>query len=410
MVISGFLISQLPFQFLLLRMLDFNQKGKVFITCKDRSVSYLEHEVRELGFVPTSVIRTGIELQASLEDCMDLNLHLRTASHVLYELKSFYLQNADDIYRKFKAIPWEEYLDVDGYFSVNSVAENESITTPLIVNVKVKDAIVDRFRDLKGRRPDSGSDFSGLVIQVYWKETQASVYLNTSGETLAKHGYRKIPGKAPMMEALAAATIYATEWNTRVPFINPMCGSGTLAIEAALMATKRYPGLFRDQYAFQHILGYQEEAFLAKKKKLESKIVEATEVKIIASDISLQAISFAMENAAFAGVDHMIEFQTCDFAETEIPEKPRGVIMFNPEYGERLGENDELEGIYKRMGDFMKQKCAGYRGYIFTGNLELAKKIGLKASRRIEFWNGTIDCRLLKYELFEGTREPRGGK
>ena len=227
-------------------MLDFNTKGKVFITCKDRSVSYLEQEIRELGFFPIEISRTGIEILASLEECMDLNLHLRTASHVLYEIKSFYLRNADDIYRRFKAIPWEDYLDVDGYFSVNSVAENESITTPLIVNVKVKDAIVDRFRELKGRRPDSGSDFSGLVIQVYWKETQAIVYLNTSGETLAKHGYRKIPGKAPMMEALAAATIYASEWNTRVPFINPMCGSGTLAIEAALMASKRYPGLYRD--------------------------------------------------------------------------------------------------------------------------------------------------------------------
>jgi putative N6-adenine-specific DNA methylase len=383
-------------------MLDFNQKGKVFITCKDRSVSYLEQEVRELGFVPKQVTRTGIELTASLEDCMDLNLHLRTASHVLYELKSFYLRNADDIYRRFKAIPWEEYLDVDGYFSVNSVAENESITTPLIVNVKVKDAIVDRFRELKGRRPDSGSDFDGLVIQVYWKETQATVYLNTSGETLAKHGYRKIPGKAPMMEALAAATIYATEWNTRVPFVNPMCGSGTLAIEAALMATNRYPGLYRDHYSFQHILGYDPEAFFAKKKKLESKIVEATEVKIIASDISLQAISFAKENAVFAGVDHMIEFQVCDFAETEIPERPRGVIMFNPEYGERLGDLTELEETYKRMGDYMKQKCAGYRGYIFTGNMDLAKKVGLKASRRMEFWNGTIDCRLLKYDLYEG--------
>jgi putative N6-adenine-specific DNA methylase len=383
-------------------MLDFNTKGKVFITCKDRSVSYLEQEIRELGFFPVEISRTGIEILASLEECMDLNLHLRTASHVLYEIKSFYLRNADDIYRRFKAIPWEEYLDVDGYFSVNSVAENESITTPLIVNVKVKDAIVDRFRELKGRRPDSGSDFSGLVIQVYWKETQAIVYLNTSGETLAKHGYRKIPGKAPMMEALAAATIFATEWNTRVPFINPMCGSGTLAIEAALIASKRFPGLYREEYAFQHILGYQAETFLAKKKKLENKVIHDPGVKIIATDISLQAISFAQENAAYAGVEHMIEFQTGDFAETEIPEKPRGVIMFNPEYGERLGENDELEVTYKRMGDFLKQKCAGYRGYIFTGNMELAKKVGLKASRRIEFWNGTIDCRLLKYDLYEG--------
>ena len=383
-------------------MLDFNTKGKVFITCKDRSVNYLEQEIRELGFFPVEVSRTGIEILASLEECMDLNLHLRTASHVLYEIKSFYLRNADDIYRRFKAIPWEDYLDVDGYFSVNSVAENESITTPLIVNVKVKDAIVDRFRELKGRRPDSGSDFSGLVIQVYWKETQAIVYLNTSGETLAKHGYRKIPGKAPMMEALAAATIYASEWNTRVPFINPMCGSGTLAIEAALMASKRYPGLYRDHYSFQHILGYDEETFQAKKRKLENKIIANPGVKIIASDISLQAITFARENAAFAGVEDLIDFHTGDFAETEIPEKPRGVILFNPEYGERLGDLGELEETYKRMGDFMKQKCAGYRGYIFTGNLDLAKKVGLKASRRIEFWNGTIDCRLLKYDMYAG--------
>jgi putative N6-adenine-specific DNA methylase len=383
-------------------MLDFNTKGKVFITCKDRSVSYLEQEIRELGFFPVEISRTGIEILASLEECMDLNLHLRTASHVLYEIKSFYLRNADDIYRRFKAIPWEDYLDVDGYFSVNSVADNESITTPLIVNVKVKDAIVDRFRELKGRRPDSGSDFSGLVIQVYWKETQAIVYLNTSGETLAKHGYRKIPGKAPMMEALAAATIYASEWNTRVPFINPMCGSGTLAIEAALMASKRYPGLYRDHYSFQHILGYDEETFQAKKRKLEHKIIANPGVKIIASDISLQAITFARENAAFAGVEDLIDFQTGDFAETEVPEKPRGVILFNPEYGERLGDLTELEETYKRMGDFMKQKCAGYRGYIFTGNLDLAKKVGLKASRRIEFWNGTIDCRLMKYDLYAG--------
>lgn len=386
-------------------MLDFNTKGKVFITCKDRSVNYLEQELRELGFFPLQISRTGIEIQASLEECMDLNLHLRTASHVLFEIKSFYLRNADDIYRRFKAIPWEEYLDVDGYFSVNSVAENESITTPLIVNVKVKDAIVDRFRELKGRRPDSGSDFSGLVIQVYWKETQAIVYLNTSGETLAKHGYRKIPGKAPMMEALAAATIYASEWNTRVPFINPMCGSGTLAIEAALMASKRYPGLYRENYSFQHILGYDEETFQAKKRKLENKIIVNPDVKIIASDISLQAITFARENAAYAGVEELIDFQTGDFADSEIPEKPRGVIFFNPEYGERLGDLTELEETYKRMGDFMKQKCAGYRGYIFTGNLDLAKKVGLKASRRIEFWNGTIDCRLLKYDMYEGKKE-----
>lgn len=385
-------------------MLDFNERRSVFVTCKDRSVSYLEQEIRDLGFFPEKIHRTGIELRASLEDCMDLNLHLRTASQVLFEIRSIYLRNASDIYRRIKALPWEDYLDVDGYFSVNSVVENESVSTPLIVNVKVKDAIVDRFREKFGRRPDSGSEFRGLVVQVFWKDTHAQIYLNTTGETLAKHGYRKIPGKAPMMEDLAAATIYATEWNTRVPFINPMCGSGTLAIEAALMATNRFPGLYRDHYAFMSILGYPQEAYEAKMKKLRSKIIDNPGVKIIASDISLQAITFARENAAIAGVEDLIDFQVCDFAETEIPEKPKGVIMFNPEYGERLGEVEELAETYRRIGDFLKQKCAGYRGYIFTGNLELAKKVGLRASRRIEFWNGTIDCRLLKYDLYEGKK------
>ncbi|MCS5489720.1 THUMP domain-containing class I SAM-dependent RNA methyltransferase [Algoriphagus limi] len=385
-------------------MLDFNERRTVFVTCKDRSVPYLEQEIRDLGFFPEKIHRTGVELKASLEDCMDLNLHLRTASQVLFEIRSIYLRNASDIYRRIKALPWEEFLDVDGYFSVNSVVENESVSTPLIVNVKVKDAIVDRFREKFGRRPDSGSEYRGLVIQVYWKDTHAQIYLNTTGETLAKHGYRKIPGKAPMMEDLAAATIYATEWNKRVPFINPMCGSGTLAIEAALMASNRYPGLFRDHYAFMDILGYPSEAYEAKMRKLRNKIIENPGVKIVASDISLQAITFARENAAIAEVEDLIDFQVCDFAETEMPDKPKGVIMFNPEYGERLGEVEELAETYKRIGDFLKQKCAGYRGYIFTGNLELAKKVGLRASRRIEFWNGTIDCRLLKYELYEGKK------
>jgi putative N6-adenine-specific DNA methylase len=386
-------------------MLDFNTKGKVFITCKDRSVTYLEQEVRELGFIPVAVTRTGLEVLASLEECMDLNLHLRTASHVLYEIKSFYLRNADDIYRRFKAIPWEDYLDVDGYFSVNSVAENESITTPLIVNVKVKDAIVDRFRELKGRRPDSGSDFSGLVIQVYWKETQAIVYLNTSGETLAKHGYRKIPGKAPMMEALAAATIFATEWNTRVPFINPMCGSGTLAIEAALIATKRAPGLFRNNYAFMHIIGYDKKVYEQERKIIEEQVRHLPNLVIIASDISRDAIKVAKINASVAGVEELIDFQVCDFEATKMPEPEEGaILMINPEYGDRLGEEVELEATYARMGDYMKNKCKGMTSYIFTGNLELAKKIRLKPSRRIEFFNATIDCRLLEYELYAGTK------
>lgn len=386
-------------------MIDFSQKGKVVVTFKDRFVSYVEMELLNLGFKPVKTERTSIELYASINECIFLNLHLRTASHVLFEIKSFYLHHADDIYRRIKAIPWEEYISQDAYFSVISHVDNESVDNPLFVNVRVKDAIVDRFREKSGIRPNSGSELDGAVFQLFWKETQASLYINTSGETLAKHGYRKIPGKAPLLEALAAATIYATDWDRQSPFVNPMCGSGTLAIEAAMIATDRFPGLYRDHYAFMHILGYEESFYEDQKLRLEKKIKQKPNLRVIASDISEQAVLFSKENAGYAEMEELIEFEVCDFEETTIPESENGIVIFNPEYGERLGEEEELGLTYKRIGDFLKQKCAGYTGYIFSGNPSLAKKVGLRASRKIEFYNGTIDCRLLKFELYKGTKK-----
>jgi putative N6-adenine-specific DNA methylase len=386
-------------------MVDFELKGKVVVTCKDRFSAYLEKELIDLGFRPIKTERTSIELEASLSDCIFLNLHLRTASHVLYEIRSFYLHHADDIYRRIKALPWEDYISESSYFSVISHVDNESVDNPLFVNVRIKDAIVDRFREKSGIRPDSGSALEGAVFQLFWKETQANLYINTTGDTLGKHGYRKIPGKAPMLEALASATIIATDWDLQSPFVNPMCGSGTLAIEAAMMATNRFPGLLRDHYAFMHIKGYDDGFYLAEKEKLKAEIIERSGLRIIASDISEQAILFSRENASLAGVEDLIEFEVGDFEDSSVPESDSGVVFFNPEYGERLGEEEDLALTYKRMGDFMKQKCPGYNGFIFTGNVTLGKKVGLRAARKIEFYNGTIDCRLLKFELYRGTRE-----
>ncbi|WP_143962139.1 THUMP domain-containing class I SAM-dependent RNA methyltransferase [Litoribacter populi] len=388
-------------------MNDFGQKGKVVITCKDRFAPYLEKELVDLGFKPKTVNRTSIELYASLNECIYLNLHLRTASHVLFEIKSFYLQHADDIYRRVKALPWENYIANDTYFSVSSHVENESVDNPLFVNVRIKDAIVDRFRENTGSRPDSGSEYLGAVFQMYWKEKQAILYINTSGDTIAKHGYRKIPGKAPMLEALVSATLMAAEWNGEGVLVNPMCGSGTVAIEAAMVATNRYPGLYRDEYAFQHVVGYDKSVFDQMKEDLKAKITDNVSLTIIANDISEVSINGAIENAKVAGVKDHIEFDTGDFANVDLPETENGIIFINPEYGERLGEEDALEETYKRIGDYMKQKGAGYTGYIFTGNMDLAKKIGLKAKRRMEFYNGTLDCRLFKYELYKGSKESK---
>lgn len=382
----------------------FHNKSKVIITCNKRLSPYLQDEVTALGYTIERAFQTGLELNITLTECIKLNLNLRCASQILYSIKSFKAITPDDLYNEIKNIEWEELIDFSGYFSVTSNVDNPNITTPLFANLKVKDAIVDRMKEKKGIRPNSGSDANKAVVHLYWKDADADVFMDTSGETLAKHGYRKIPGKAPMLEALASGVIYATKWDRNSPFINPMCGSGTLAIEAALIATNRAPGLYRMNYGFMHILGYEEEAFFAERRILKDQVVKSIDFKIIASDLSEDAVEVTRRNAKTAGVDTLIEFEVCDFELTPVPEDGKGAVVFNPEYGERLGVHSKLEQTYKRMGDYMKTNCKGYSGYIFTGNPDLAKKIGLKASRKLEFYNGKLDCRLLEYELYDGSR------
>ncbi len=382
----------------------FNTPAKIIITCNRRLSPYLQEEVEELGFKVVRPFNTGVEIKASINECIKLNLNLRAASQVLYQLRSFKANNPKELYDELVKIAWEEILPFDGYFTVTSHVHNETVTTPLFANVKVKDAIVDRIKDKKGMRPNSGPGLDKAVIHLHWMEERAEIFIDTSGETLAKHAYRKIPGKAPMLEALAYSTIAATKWDGKSPFINPMCGSGTLAIEAALIAQNRRPGLLRMNYAFMHLIGYNEEVFFQERRVLKEQSDKAIMPVIVASDISAEAVEVSRQNARTAGVEHLIQFETGDFEKTTVPEE-KGVIMFNPEYGERLGTHFKLEATYKRIGDFLKQSCKGYRGYIFTGNPDLAKKIGLKASRRFEFFNGKLDCRLLQYELYDGSKD-----
>lgn len=390
-------------------MFSFNTTGTITITCHKRLAPYVEAEVKELGFEVAETFVTGVRLQGTLNDCIKLNLNLRCASQVLYSLRSFYAYDANDIYNQLSGYPWENLVEKGGYFSVTSNVQNETINNSMFANLRVKDAIVDRMRSKTGDRPSTGAELSGVVIHLFWKNDQAEVFIDTSGDSLARHGYRKIPGRAPMLEALAASTIMATRWDRKSPFVNPMCGSGTVAIEAALIATNTRPGIFRTNYAFMHVKGYDEEVYYSEMDILDKQITEIPGLKILATDYSDVAIVNARKNAVAAGVADMIEFSVCDFADTEVPQGEAGVMFVNPEYGERLGDETELEATYKRIGDFMKQQCKGYFGYVFTGNLELAKKIGLKAKRRIEFYTSTIDCRMLEYELYEGSRETKAG-
>ncbi len=385
-------------------MPSFNKHSRIIITCSKRISPYLQIEITELGFVIERAFPTGVEIKGSLCDCIRLNLNLRCASQVLYSLQSFYCNNPDELYSSVSQIAWENIIEKKGYFSVTSNVDHPTINNSLFANVKVKDAIVDRFRKTVNERPDSGPQLENAIIHLFWRENAAEIFIDTSGETLSKHGYRKIPGPAPMLESLAASTLLSTSWDRKSPFVNPMCGSSTIAIEAALLATNRRPGLFRSNYGFKHILGYEEEFYKNEKQKLLDRIVESPGLKVIATDINEDAVNISKINAGAAGVENILNFAVCDFTETEIPGSETGVVYLNPEYGERMGETEQLKNTYGRIGDFLKQKCKGYTGYIFTGNLELAKKIGLKAKRKIEFYTGRIDCRLLEYELYAGTR------
>ncbi|MBN1363651.1 MAG: class I SAM-dependent RNA methyltransferase [Syntrophaceae bacterium] len=423
------------------------KKSKILVTCPKGVSPYLKEEIEVLNFPVLTQVDTAIQTEGTLQDTMILNLHLRAAQRVLYELETFIVNTPENLYKKINSVEWENILHSSGksaYVCVTSIADNPMITDSRFVNVKVKDAIVDRMRDKCGRRPDSGPDKNKAVVHVYWKKNQAAVYLDTSGERLSLRGYRKVPLLAPMQETLAAAVILATGWRGESNFINPMCGSGTLAIEAAFIALNRAPGLMRNNYGFMFIKEFPEDYWQDLRKKAKASARKILPARIIATDIDKEAIVTARQNAQTAGVDHLIEFNICPFEKTPIPEGG-GIIILNPPYGERMNADNprpavksfrrdkgtiaqgrkiilrkpsdryaemmrieekeikKLKTTYQGIGDFFKKTGGGYRGYIFTGNLELIKKVGLRTKQRIILYNGEIECRLLEYELYAGS-------
>ena len=389
----------------------------IIISCAKELSRWTEVEVRDLGYTPIEVTENTVVVRGAMRDVMKLNLKLRTAHRVLVPLLRADCRNIRDLYYLAKSIDWENLIEADGYFSVSSIVHNYTIRDTRIPSLYTKDAIADRMRERCQRRPDSGGENKGSAVFVYWERNEVIIYLDTSGEPLSKRGYRKIPGSAPMQETLAAACLMAMHWDKKSPFLSPMCGSGTPAIEAAMMALNKAPGALKGHFAFQSIKGYSRiipgetapriaprqhigasPEQIWKEIVLDAKNEEVTEgiPKIIATDISPEAVENAHTNAIAAGVAPYIEFKDCDFAETPIPQD-KGCIFFNPEYGIRLGTVEELAPIYERIGTFMNEKCAGWTGALITGNPDLARLVNLYYKTRVPFFNGPIDCRLFIY-------------
>jgi len=374
------------------------------ITCGRGVAPYLRREVESLGYEVFYEHERGVEIKARYDDVPRLNLSLRTALHVLYPLKKFSCLSPQDLYREVGTVPWEEIIAPQEYLSIVAVTETRHVNNSMFVGQKVKDAIVDRIAAKCGTRPNSGPNKDNVVVKIFWNQDDCWLYLDTSGNKLSDRGYRKVPGPAPLQESLAAAILLAAGYDGTQPLINPMCGSGTLAIEAALIALHRAPGLLRENFGFMHIRNFLSDKWQNLRLSMKSQAIGKIRIPIIASDINPGIIEIARKNARIAGVENFIQFHVCDFAQTPLPPKS-GLIVINPEYGIRLGEEAKLEPVYEAIGDFFKQKCAGHKGYIFTGNMNLAKRIGLRTSRKIPFFNAQIECRLMEYELYEGTKK-----
>lgn len=395
-----------------------DQGYPIIVSCAKEIARWTEVEVRRLGYTPIDTTENTVVVRGSMRDVMRLNLWLRTAHRVLVPLLRTTCRSIKDLYEGVRSIDWENLLEADGYFSVSSIVHNLTIRDTRIPSLYTKDAIADRMREKCQRRPDSGRENIGAAVFVYWERDEVIVYLDTSGDPLSKRGYRKIPGSAPMQETLAAACIMALGWNGDSPFVSPMCGSGTPAIEAVMMAMNMAPGSLKGHFAFQSIKGYshiipgEKTSAVAPRQRVGASpeqiwremVMKANEgVKktglppVVATDISPEAVENAHSNAIAAGVAQYIQFKACDFADTPIPDG-KGCVFFNPEYGIRLGDPKELAAVYERIGTFMNEKCHGYTGGVITGNPELAHLVNLYYCRRVPFFNGPIDCRLFVYE------------
>ena len=401
-VLRPVLFASMTFPYLY-RVSVFEVQAELVISCYKRLGPFLEQELRSLGYEPIDVSESMVRVPGTATDAMLLNMKLRTASQIMYPLLHFEANDPEQVYQALKRYPFERLLQPEGYFSVSSYVRHPSVDNPMYINMKVKDAVVDRMRDKTNRRPNTGSDFRGAVLHLYWVGEQATLFADTSGDTIARHGYRLHPGKAPLLESIAAAMLLATDWEPGQPLMNPMGGVGTLAIEAACMATQRYPGLYRRRYAFQHLQGYIETEYIEALLDLEDLVAEVDMPKIVVNDRDTRMLSLALQNAEKAGVRQYINTVGGDFREIKIPEMA-GWALLNPEYGERLGEVEQLAGVYAEIGSWMKHSLPGWKVGIVSGNLDLLGKIGLKADRRIPLYNGRIDSRFCLYSMYAGSR------
>ena len=354
-------------------------------------------------FLTSSIIdKGGIKFNADQSTLYNINLHSRIGMHLLVKLFDFSASDENIVYKEVYNFSWDKIISSKQTFIIKVKGKSKIFPNTNYLTLKIKDAIVDKIKKIKYSRPSINKDNPDVIISVFINKDTITIYRDSSGISLHKRGYRNKIHRAMLNESLAAGLIMLSNWNKLDPFYDLMCGSGTLPIEAALMAHNIAPGLLRESFGFQKWLDYDSKLFSRLKQKAKSNIQINSNIKIYGFDIAFQNIAISLSSIKSINLSNVVKFKKQDI-KNFTPYEKNGIIMINPPYGERLKQSmDELENLYEIIGNIFKSKCIGFNTYIFTSNLEAAKFIGLKSKTRIPLKNGKLDCRLLHYPIKEG--------
>ncbi len=355
-------------------------------------------ELLSIGASDINASRGGVSFKGDRNILYRSLLRLRTVSRVLLQVASFPASSPQELYDGVRTIPWPDMLTPDMTLAVDCTLRDSAITHSHFAALKTKDAIVDSIRDVKGSRPGIDTRAPDLRVNLHIAKNLATVSLDASGDPLDRRGWRLDRNAAPLRETLAAAIMFHTGWDGTVPLLDPMCGSGTLLVEGVSMALGQPAGAGRD-FGVMKWMDFDRTAWTRIVKEEKGKTLENLSVPVLGFDNDPKAIVACRENARRAGLAYNISFDRKPFEDAE-PSGHQGVLVMNPPYGVRMGDRSSLERLYRKTGEVFKRRFTGWTAYLLAGDLELAKLVGLKPSRRYVLFNGPIECRLLKYELY----------
>ncbi len=373
---------------------------KFFATCPRGLEQLLAKELQQLEGENIHAVGGGVEFSGHFPLCYQANLESRIASRVLWRVAADHYRDEDDIYRTAYALPWNDWFEPALTIRVDVTATRSPLTSLNFVTLKIKDAVCDKIRRLSGRRPSVDTRQPDVPIQGHLTDRDFTLYLDTTGDPLFKRGRRIAQGEAPLRENLAAGVLRLAGWVPGTPLLDPMCGSGTFLLEAAQMALDVAPGLGR-HFAFEKLKNFDKRFWHGLLQQSAGRQKPRVPLAIYGSDLYGEALKSARTNLAAVGLEQVVSLKQANILEISAPAK-EGIIVTNPPYGVRLGEQQELAEFYPKLGDALKKKFTGWRAYILSADMRLPKLIRLAASKRTPLFNGALECRLFEYKMVEG--------